>query len=75
MELDDFAKIFFNFACPFLLVTTPIFLFGLFNAPNPPEQHLAQGWYVFFSVVGAIVIGASFWYCRSKMGWFRRKKS
>lgn len=74
MDLDSFAEVFFKFAFPYLLVTTPIALIGIFLAPNPPEKHLGAGWYVFFSVAGAIIIGISFWYCRTKLGWFGGKK-
>jgi hypothetical protein len=75
MDIYEFNRVFFKFACPFLLVATPLFLFGLFNAPNPPEQHVGPGWFIFFSVAGAGVMGASFWYCRTKLGWFGGKKA
>lgn len=74
MDLEEFSAIFFKIACPFLLVGTPIFLFGLFSAPNPPEQRLDDAWYVFFSIVGGVVMWFSFQFCKNEMGWFGGKK-
>jgi hypothetical protein len=75
MEFEEFSRRFLSFVCPFLLIGTPILLYGLFTAPNPPEHHLAESWLVFFGIAGVLVIFFSFRYCRNEMGWFRRKKS
>jgi hypothetical protein len=75
MSTDDFASIFFRFACPFLLFGAPLLLFALFNAPNPPQDHLSVGWYIFFSVICSLTTWFSFQYCRNEMGWFGGKKN
>lgn len=74
MTLDELAAVFFKFACPFLLVVTPLGLILMYRAPNPPEDHLGPGTYAIVTIVGLVITGLSFRYCRNEMGWFGGKR-
>lgn len=74
MDIEEYKDNFLKFACPFILVVTPIAMVLMYRAPNPPEDHVGPATYAIFTAIGIVAIWLSFQFCRDKMGWFGGKK-
>ena len=73
MKNEDQIKLITNLLAPILLVSSPALLFQFANLIITSKDPTPFG--VKLGLIGA-PIGTfvfSFWYCRSRLGWFRRK--
>jgi hypothetical protein len=74
MNAEELSRLLLKFACPFLLVATPVSLFLFFRAPNPPEDHIGLSVHIIVTAISLLITYLSFTYCRIHLGWFGGKR-
>jgi hypothetical protein len=60
--------------CPVCLIASPVSLALIYMSPVTPESQPSMTAYVVVTVVSLLGFFTSFWYCRTRLGWFQKKK-